>query len=201
LISQLRGKILFKGNFEILLDVNGVGYAIYVTKKLFDNVEVSDEEKVIITYLDVKENAINLYGFSGDSEREIFKMLMTVNGISARSAHTILCYAVLEDLIQFITDKKNNTLIKIPGIGAKKLDMIYITLHDKIFKVSQNFSSDISSGSNSGSERIRLEALNALLNLGYSRSEAERLIREVLKNFGDRASSTGELVKAALELI
>lgn len=201
MISQLRGKILFKGNFEILLDVNGVGYTIYVTKKLFDNVEVSDEEKVIITYLDVKENAINLYGFSGDSEREIFKMLMTVNGISARSAHTILCYAVLEDLIQFITDKKNNTLIKIPGIGAKKLDMIYITLHDKIFKVSQNFSSGISSGGNSGSERIRLEALNALLNLGYSRSEAERLIREVLKNFEDRDYSTGELVKAALELI
>ncbi|HPS64694.1 MAG TPA: Holliday junction branch migration protein RuvA [Ignavibacteria bacterium] len=201
MISQLRGKVISKKNFEILLDVNGVGYSVSITKKLFESLDSDDSEKVIMTYLDVKETGMNLYGFSGEAEREIFKMLMNVNGISAKSAHTILSYTFPEDLIQFIMDKRNAALIKIPGIGTKKLDLIYVTLHDRISKISQNIMAELSPEAAGGTEQPRFEAMNALLNLGYSRSEAERLIREVLKSYDGREYTTGDLVKAALEII
>ena len=200
MISLLKGKILSKKNFEILLDVNGIGFSVFISKKLSEMLNQPEEEKSIVTYLDVKETGMNLYGFSGEAEREIFKMLLSVNGISAKSAHTILCYTLPEDLIQFIMDKRNADLIKIPGIGAKKLDLIYVTLHDKISKISQNIKSD-DLPEISGADQPRLEALNALLNLGYTRSEAERLIRDVLKTFEGKKYTTGDLVKAALEYI
>ena len=83
MISHLRGTLRYKHRNEIVLDVSGVGYSVYVSKRVLENLPDINEEYSLITYLDVKENALNLYGFFDEKEKEIFKLLISVSGISA----------------------------------------------------------------------------------------------------------------------
>jgi Holliday junction DNA helicase RuvA len=202
MISSLKGNLIHTGRNEIMLDVNGVGYNVYVSKKVLENLCPLNEIYHVLTHLDVKENSLTLYGFHDEREREIFKMLITVNGISSKTAHRILSYAAFEDIISLITNHNDFVKIKIPGIGPKKLDLISMTLRDKVFKISEDSGTrgkTIPEGSVVfAKEQSRLDALNALMNLGYARNEAEKLIREVLKENPDKDITTEELVKKAL---
>lgn len=200
MISYLRGKLISAGNNDILLDVNGVGYSIFVSKKIKENLPELNQDYSLITYLDVKETSLTLYGFFDAREKEIFKLLITVNGISSKTAHNILSYAGFEDIIGLITNRNALSGIKIPGIGARKIEMISVALKDKIFKLSGELEGEkITTGMNVfGKEQSRLDTLNALLTLGYSRAEAERIIREVLKANPGVEFNTEELIKKAL---
>jgi holliday junction DNA helicase RuvA len=203
MITSLKGTLIFKGNNSIALDVHGVGFEIYVSRKVIENLPSLNNEYSVLTYLDVKENSLMLYGFYDERERELFKLLTTVNGISSKSAHTILSYAGFEDIVGLITNRNALSGLKIPGIGAKKIELISVALKDKIFKLSESYI-----GSERGTmyepgafskEQSRLDALNALINLGYIRSEAERIIREVLKSNAEKELTTEELIKKSLE--
>jgi holliday junction DNA helicase RuvA len=202
MISYLKGKLISAVNNEIILDVNGVGYSIFISKKIKENLPELNEEYSLITLLDVKENSLTLYGFFDVKEKEIFKLLVTVNGISSKTAHTILSYAGFEDIVGLITNRNALSGMKIPGIGARKIEMISVALKDKVFKLSSEFGEDkLSSFAGSDAfakEQSRLDALNALMNLGYNRAEGERIIREVLKANQDESFTTEELIKRAL---
>jgi holliday junction DNA helicase RuvA len=205
MIDTLKGILKQQKKNKIILDVNGIGFGIFVSKKVIDNLCRIGEEIGLITHLDVKEDSLTLYGFFDEKEKEIFKLLNTVSGISSKTAHNILSYAGFAEIIGLITDKQNLRNIKIPGIGSKKIDLISIALRDKILKLSidteteeelKSKSIDISSR-----EQSRLEAVTALMNLGYQRSEAEKLIREVLKLNESADLTTEEIIKKSLELI
>lgn len=202
MISYLKGKLLHAGNSEILLDVNGVGYSVFISRKVRESLPALNEYFSLITYLDVKENSLTLYGFFDAKEKEIFKLLGTVNGISCKTAHNILSYAGFEDIIGLITNRNALSGMKIPGIGARKIEMISVALKDKVFKLSGEIGEEkIVSAAGSdifAKEQSRLDALNALMNLGYSRAEGERIIREVLKANPDVSLSTEELIKKSL---
>jgi holliday junction DNA helicase RuvA len=202
MISFLKGKLIVAGKNEILLDVNGVGYSVFISKKVKENLPELNEDFSLITYLDVKENSLALYGFYDVKEKEIFKLLVTVNGISSKTAHNILSYAGFEDIIGLITNRNALSGLKIPGIGARKIEMISVALKDKVFKLSGELGDEkLSSFAGSDAfakEQSRLDALNALLNLGYNRAEGERIIREVLKANPDVEFTTEELIKKAL---
>lgn len=200
MISSLKGKLTWKRNNEAVLDVNGVGYHLYVSKKLSESLQDIDTEHTVTTYLDVKENSLTLYGFIDEKEREMFKMLISVNGIGAKMAHNILSAAAFEDIISLITGGTRG--MKIPGLGAKKLELISMTLKDKIFKLSAGIEEEGASVQRvSGKEQARLDALNALMNLGYMRNEAERIIREVLKSNEGTELSTEEIIKKSLGFV
>ncbi|MBN1632954.1 MAG: Holliday junction branch migration protein RuvA [Ignavibacteria bacterium] len=201
MITSLKGRILKKSQGSLILECSGVGYQIFISKKLSENIAETGEEVFVLTYLDVKENAMTLYGFFDEKEREIFKLLITVSGISSKSAHNILLYVGFEEIIALIMGRKTNSNLKIPGIGAKKMEIISTTLKDKILKLHTDDISDIQSVPEIASgEQTRLEALTALMTLGYSRGEAERLIREVLKYNRSSELSTEDLIKKSLEL-
>jgi len=202
MISYLKGKLLIIGNNEILLDVNGVGYSVFVSRKVRENLPELNEDFSLITYLDVKENSMALYGFYDVKEKEIFKLLISVSGISSKTAHIILSYAGFEEIIGLITNRNALSGMKIPGIGPRKIEMISVALKDKVFKLSgelgeEKMTSAIGSDA-FAKEQSRLDALNAMLNLGYSRAEGERIIREVLKANPDSSLTTEELIKKAL---
>jgi len=203
MISSVKGILESIGKNEITVDVNGIGYNIFVTKSVMNSLPELNNEIKIKTYLDVKETAMNLYGFSDLKEKELFKLLITVSGISCKSAHNILSHSGFAEIIGLITGK-GFTGIKIPGIGSKKIEMISMSLKDKIFKLSTDefdVTADKIPGSLSGNEQFRLEALNALMTLGYARSEAEKLIREVIKQNPEEKFNTEYLIKKSLELI
>ena len=183
MISYLKGLYKNRLKNEILIDVNGVGYSIFVSKRVIENLPESNSEYSVLTYLDVKENSLLLYGFYDEKEREIFKMLISVSGISAKTANTILYYATFEEIIGLINNKSSFATVKIPGIGPKKIEMISLALKDKIFKISDENSSEpgIKLEDIALKDQSRLEALNAFTNLGYLRTEAVKIISEVLK--------------------
>jgi holliday junction DNA helicase RuvA len=202
MISYLKGKLAFAGKNEIVLDVNGVGYSVFISRKVRESLPTLNEDFSLITYLDVKETSLVLYGFIDIKEKEIFKLLVTVNGISCKTAHNILSYAGFEEIIGLITNKNALSGIKIPGIGARKIEMISVALKDKVFKLSSELGEEkITSVTGSdifAKEQSRLETLNALMTLGYSRAEGERIIREILKENPDVEFTTEELIKRAL---
>ena len=205
MISSLKGKVIYRNRNEIILDVNGVGYQIFVSKKvseLLSGSPGSEQEHRFVTFLDVKENSLNLYGFIDEKEKEIFKLLITVNGVGPKIAHNIMTYLTFEEVISIISDKGISARTKIPGIGTKKLELISMTLKDKIFKLSKEyFESEGETIQNTSAEYTRYEALTALMNLGYLRNEAEKIIREVLKNEGSSQLSTEEFIRKSLEYI
>ena len=195
MISSLRGKLISIRETEILLDVNGVGYQIFVSKRLAGNLTSPDTEYSIITHLDVKENSLILYGFSDEKERELFKMLITVSGVGPKLAHTILTHSTFEEVMGLLTGSNRN--MKIPGIGAKKLDLITMTLKDKIFKIATDSGGEITQSE--PMDKNVLDAVNALVSLGYSRNEADKIIKEVTKS-GDTAElSTEEIIRRSLQ--
>jgi holliday junction DNA helicase RuvA len=203
MISYLNGLLKHKHRNEIVLDVNGVGYSVFVSKRVLENIPEINKEFSLITYLDVKENALNLYGFYDEKEKEIFKMLISVSGISAKTANTILYYATFEEIIGLISNKTSFSAVKIPGIGPKKIDMISLALKDKIFKISDDSLPDLNTRIENltGNEQSRFDALNALLNLGYQRNDAEKIIREVLKENQDVTLTTEDIIKKSLNYI
>lgn len=205
MISSLRGKLIHKNNNEIVLDVNGVGYQILVSKKIAEKLSSDtgqDTEYKIITYLDVKENSLQLFGFIDEKEKEIFKLLLSVSGIGPKIAHSILTRLSFEEIISVITNQAYSSQVKIPGIGSKKLEMISMTLRDKIYKIEKAIDSKEGEVfAASSNEVMRLEALNALMNLGYLRNEGEKIIREVLKQNEGAALNTEEIIRKSLEYI
>ena len=206
MISSLKGNVIYRNKNEVILDVNGVGYQIFISKKVSELIVSKpvepDAVHSIITFLDVKENSLTLYGFIDEKEKEIFKLLISVNGIGPRMAHNILTHLSFEEVISIISDKSFAARIKIPGIGVKKLELISMTLKDKIFKLdSDYFIKEENSAQGSAPEFTRYEALNALMNLGYQRNEAEKIIREVLKQEGSSKLSTEEFIRKSLEYI
>lgn len=197
MIASLRGKIISIKGTEILIDVNGVGYHIFITKRLSDELPGIDSEFMVITHLDVKETSLILYGFADEKERELFKLLITVNGIGPKLAHTVLTHSTFEEVMGLITG--TNRALKIPGLGAKKIDLIAMTLKDKIFKISSGLESENITHSIDTRDKNVSEALGALLSLGYSKNEAERIVSEVTKDGETSSLSTEEIIRKSLQ--
>jgi Holliday junction DNA helicase RuvA len=199
MISSLRGKLINKNKNEIILDVNGVGYQVFISRKVSEKLTEINSEYTIITYLDVKENSLVLFGFIDEKEKEIYKLLLSVSGIGPRIAHSILTHLSFEEIISIITNK-SQALVKIPGIGSKKLELISMTLKDKIYKIDREYVIG-NEDTSSSAEFTRYEAMNALINLGYQKIEAEKIIREVLKLNESVNLSTEEIIRKSLEYI
>ena len=207
MISLLKGKLIHRNKNEIILDVNGVGYQIFISKKVSDfiNDKLTDvsSELTIHTHLDVKENSLTLFGFIDEKEKEMFKLLISVNGIGPKIAHNILTHISFEEIVSLISGSGLSYQIKIPGLGQKKLELISMTLKDKVYKIDIDAdfkkSRQASAGNN---DYARLEALNALMNLGYMRNDGEKIIREVLKaNEPEIKLTTEDIIRKCLEYI
>jgi len=202
MISSLRGKLIYKSSNEIVLDVNGVGYQVLISKKVSEKITELNSEYTVITYLDVKENSLQLFGFIDQKEREIYRLLLSVSGIGPKIAHNILSHITFEEVISLISNQSYISQIKIPGIGSKKLELISMTLKDKIYKIDKGMDlKKVGAIAADSGEFVRLEALNALMNLGYLRNEAEKIIREVLKQNESIEFTTEEIIRKSLEYI
>ncbi|CAN5532004.1 Holliday junction branch migration protein RuvA [soil metagenome] len=197
MISSLRGKLMYLNNSEIIIEVNGVGYNVHISKKLFSEISSTGSEISLFTYLDVKENSLQLYGFFDLREKEIFRLLLTVNGIGTKLAHTMLWYLTFEEILSLIINKSSFT--KVPGVSSKKIELISLTLKDKIFKIEKG--TELINESTYIKDDTRTETMKALISLGYLRSDAEKIIREVLKNNDGKEFTTEELIKNSLEFI
>jgi len=189
MISYLEGKIIDKDLEYITLNVNGVGYLIHATPDLLQ-IAQDAEEMQIWTYLAVRENSLDLYGFKDKKEISIFKLLLTISGVGPKSAIGILSSTTAETLISGIQSNDPSYLSKTAGIGKKTAEKIVLALKDKLGAF------EYEDGSGTGSENPNVVAIDALVALGYS----ERDARDAISKIKD-IDNPEEIIKKALKEI
>lgn len=174
MIGFITGKIISKKPTKIIVDVNGVGYLVNISVGTFEKIS-NKEEVSLYTYLCVKEDSLELYGFYSLAEKEMFELLISVSGIGPRTAQSILSGIKLNDLKEAIKEGNIGRLTSAPGIGKKTAERIIVELRDKIDGILQT-EGEITKGTSS----VRNDAIAALVNLGYSQKIAERAVSSVV---------------------
>lgn len=191
MIHHLKGQLVEKNPTNVVIDCNGVGYFVHISLHTFSLLPVS-EAVHLYTHLQVKEDSHTLYGFREKSEREIFRLLISVSGVGASTARTMLSSLDPQQIMEAIASGDAATIQSIKGIGAKTAQRVILDLKDKIMKV---FGLDEVSAPQSNTNRE--EALSALETLGYTRKQSEKVIDKIVKTAPD--STVESLIKLALK--
>ena len=191
MIAHLQGKLVEKTPTEVIIDCNGVGYHVNISLHTYSLLPASDAIK-LFTYLQIKEDSHTLFGFVEKSEREIFKMLLSVSGIGASIARTMLSSLEPKQIIHAIASADVVTIQSIKGIGSKTAQRVILDLKDKVLKLY-----DLDEVSMSQSNTNKDEALSALEVLGFVRKSSERVVEKIVK---DNPYATVEnIIKLALK--
>ncbi|WP_293780557.1 Holliday junction branch migration protein RuvA [uncultured Oxalicibacterium sp.] len=188
MIGRLSGILLEKNPPQILVDCQGVGYEVNVLMSTFYNLPGLNEKVALLTHLVVREDAHILFGFGTQEERNVFKELVKISGIGARTALSILSGMSVADLAQAITLQEAGRLTKVPGIGKKTAERLLLELKGKL-------GADIGAGAAAVSDTSS-DVLNALLALGYSDKEAMLALKQV-----PAGSSVSDGIKHALKAL
>lgn len=199
MFSYIKGTVAEKGNGVIVSDVGGVGFKIYTSQNtLADSRCIVGQEIVLHTYMYIKEGIMDLYGFSTKEELELFLLLISVNGVGAKGAVSILSVASTDRLSLSIVTGDVNTIKQAAGIGAKTAQRICLELKDKIKNeafVSENTDA-FASGTPVVSGDSVSEAVSALVALGYSASDAQRGVKAAAPGDG-----VEDIIKKALKAL
>jgi len=188
-IAHLRGKLAQKDPSRVIVDVNGVGYEVFVPLTTFTALPALGSEVSIDIHTHVREDLIALYGFSTRRERTIFEKLMTISGIGPKLAVTILSGGSVEDLVGAIKRSDLARLTSIPGVGRKTAERIILELKDKL----QDFAET------QAKPAVEVDVLSALENLGYNRALAENAVRRATN--GDSEPVFEVLFKRSLQIL
>jgi Holliday junction DNA helicase RuvA len=191
MIAYIQGKLAEKTPTEVVIDCNGVGYHINISLHTYSLLPSTDFIK-LFTYLQIKEDAHTLFGFVEKSEREIFKMLLSVSGIGANIARTMLSSIEPKQIIQAIATADVVTIQSIKGIGSKTAQRVILDLKEKVLKLY-----DLDEVSMSQHNTNRDEALSALEVLGFVRKASERVVDKIVKE--DQTASVESIIKQALK--
>ena len=197
MISYIKGKLEIKSKDYIVIDVGGIGYKIFMSETAINELEKGTEVKVF-TYMRVREDDISLYGFLNNEELVTFELLISVGGVGAKSAITILSNITPSKFALAVITNDVNTLKKLPGIGAKTAARIILELKDKMKteqSIEENKNEEIK-------EAIVLDnkandAVEALCVLGYTRKDVEK----VLSNIDTNKLTVEEIIKQGLKYL
>ena len=168
MIGRIAGTLVEKNPPQITVDVGGVGYELEVPMSTFYNLPALGEPVALVTHLVVREDAHCLYGFGADDERTVFRQLIRISGIGARTALALLSGLSVNELAQAVALQESGRLVKIPGIGKKTAERLLLELKDKL-KVT-GLAAKVSRGSTPPDASA--DILNALLAIGYNEREA-----------------------------
>ena len=193
MISHIQGKLVEKTPTEVVIECNGVGYEIHISLHTYSQIPESENVK-LYTYLQVKEDAHSLFGFAEKKERELFKLLISVSGIGASTARTMLSSLNPEQIIQAIAANDVGTVQSIKGICLKTAQRVILDIKDKVLKI---YAIEEISGSSYNTNKE--EALSALEVLGYIRKNAEKVVEKIIVN--SPAATVEELIKQALKVL
>ncbi len=191
MITQIRGKLVEKNPTEIVVDCNGVGYLLHISLNTFSS--LTDNENVILyTHLSIREDAHTLFGFFTKTEREVFKLLISVSGVGPSIARTMLSSMTAEEIQQAIASENIPLIQSVKGIGAKTAQRVIVDLKDKILKTF-----NIDKVSTITNNTNKDEALSALEVLGFNKKQSDKVVSMVLKNNPD--ASVENLIKLSLK--
>jgi Holliday junction DNA helicase RuvA len=189
MICHLRGTLLEKHPTMVVVEVGGVGFAVHIPLSSYERLGVPGCDVTLRTYLYVREDSIQVYGFLTDDEKELFVLLLGVSGIGPKLALSILSGRTTSEFRRAVAEQDLDALAAVPGIGKKTAQRLVFELREKITGVLPSLEDTTTAA-------LR-EAEAALLSLGYRASEARRLVRRTVKTVSAGAS-VEEVIKAAL---
>jgi Holliday junction DNA helicase RuvA len=194
MIAYISGKFTYKNPAVVYVDVQGLGYEVNISLNTYSHIQKLTEGK-LYTYLQIKEDAHTLYGFFDTFEKEIFVMLISVSGVGAATARMMLSNMRPDEISKAIIQNNSALLERVKGIGRKTAERLVLELRDKMPKLATNLTMDATGGNT-----FELDALNALVALGITRSVAEQAIKKVVIS-NPTINTLEEIIKNALKAI
>jgi len=191
MITQIRGKLVEKNPTDVVVDCNGVGYLLHISLNTFSALP-SDENVTLYSHLVVREDAHILFGFITKTEREVFKLLISVSGVGPSIARTMLSSMTSEEIQQAIASENVQVIQAVKGIGAKTAQRVIVDLKDKIMKTF-----DMDEVSVHTNNTNKDEALSALEVLGFQRKQSEKIVNAIVKEHPE--ASIEKIIKLALK--
>jgi Holliday junction DNA helicase RuvA len=187
MIAFLRGRVLEKQPNRVLVDVNGVGYEVFMPLSTFYEVGEEGADIALRIHTHVREDALQLFGFLTALERQMFERLLTVSGIGPKLAIAVLSGLETRDLVAAVQRADIVRLTTIPGVGKKTAERIVLELKDRLTELSVPPPADGGRPAPVEADRVRDDLMSALQNLGYHRPDAERAADAVLRETPDRS--------------
>ncbi len=191
MITHIKGRLVEKNPTYVVIDCSGVGYILHISLHTFSLIP-DIESLQLYTHLQVKEDSHTLYGFAEKAEREIFRLLISVSGIGANIARTMLSSLEPKKIKEAIASGDVGTIQSVKGIGAKTAQRVILDLKDKILKIY-----GIDEVSSPQSNTNKDEALSALETLGFNRKQAEKVVGGILQKFP--AATVESIIKESLK--
>ena len=206
MIATLTGKLKSKLNNQVIIDVNGVGYCLHVSKNTLNHIGDIDESVILNTELQVRDDSILLYGFKFQSELNMFKLLQSIQGIGPRAALAVLSALTVEQIIIAIKSSDKSAFQKADGIGQRVATRIVSELQEKIGQFSLDNSSinfkdtKIKSDGVELNKNIRDDAISAIVNLGYFKSDVFLVVNSICNEIEhDEKLSIEKIIPLALK--
>ena len=202
MIERITGQLVENSPTYCIVDCHGVGLGLHISLNTFQFLERQPKNNPIqlITYLHVREDAMQLFGFADKSEKELFLLLNSVSGVGPRLAIAILSGYATDDLRRAIANEDVGTLTRIPGVGKKTAQRLVLELREKVGKsIPDSALAELAEVSHQSS-RIVDEAIKALGELGFKTKDAQSAVEKVLKQANQQLSLEDLVVKALREL-
>jgi Holliday junction DNA helicase RuvA len=198
-IAFLQGVLTAKFPDRLELDVNGVGYEVFVSQKTLQAAPPVGKNLLLKTYLHVREDVLQLFGFLRDSEKQEFLLALSVSGVGPKAAMNVLSTLPPEAFYQAVLHNDLTSLRSIPGIGQKTAQHLVLELRDKVTKMTGGGFSGEEGAFNVESKNIS-DAVQAMMALGYSAAESRRLVLAAAQSLGEK-STVEEILKSSLKSI
>jgi Holliday junction DNA helicase RuvA len=200
MIALISGKIIYKAIAHVIVDVQGVGYRIFIPLTTFYELPEPGQNITLHIHTNVKQDGINLFGFYTDQERDLFQLMISVSGIGPKIAMNTLSGISAHDLMNAISGGHVEKLVNIPGVGKKMAERLILELKEKIIKkmtLERTTEEDIQSHAD---DLIREDVLSALINLGYKNNVAKDAVDRAMRS-ADEAISMDTLLKKTLKFL
>ncbi len=194
MIAYIDGKLTYKDPTYVIIDVGGVGYQIKVSLNTYSSLPDGERCK-LHTFLNIKEDAHTLYGFTTVAEKDLFLLLISISGVGPNTGLMVLSSLTVDEVQQAIVREDVRTIQNVKGIGAKTAQRIILELKDKVRKDALLSDTTVPAASHNTN---RSEALSALVTLGFAKNVAEKTLDSIIKREGG-SLSVEELIKFALK--
>ncbi len=195
MLATLNGKLIIKELNYVVVECGGVGFKCFVTQNTHAAVGNIGDNVFLYTYLSVREDALDLYGFADNGELEVFKLITSVSGVGSKIGLAILSEFTADKIMLYIASGDAKSLTAASGVGIKLAQRIVLELKDKVGGISVgDMSLDVKAVGNATTHSSSKEAIEALVTLGYSQSEASLAVGRL-----DQSLDTNELIKQALK--
>jgi len=200
MIALLSGKIAYKGISHIVVEANGVGYRVFIPLNTFYELPEAGENVTLHIHTQVRDDAINLFGFYSRQDCELFQMMISVSGIGPKVAISILSGISSPELLEAISMGNLAKLVTIPGIGKKMAERLILELREKVVKKISMDGAGVADAKRKINDEMMEDALSALVNLGYKANAARDALAKAATDAGDKLVMD-QLLKKALKIL